>query len=71
MHTMVEDSMDSLDFVHPARRRNIDMMIKDSLNTNCSSRLLPSPLLVGPGEVFPLAVDIAIIKAQFNWVVII
>ena len=24
------------------------MMIKDSLNTNCSSRLLPSPLLVGP-----------------------
>ena len=66
MHTMVEDSMDSLDFVDPARRRSIDMMIKDSLNTNCSSRLIPSPLLVGPGEVFPLSVDIAIIKAQFN-----
>ena len=49
---MVEDSVTAFD---PTARR-MEIIMKDSsamVNsvTNCSAALLPSPLLVGPGEV--------------------
>ena len=48
---MGEDSVTAFD---PTARR-MEIMMKDSsaMNsvTNCSAALLPSPLLVGPGEV--------------------